>query len=54
MLLGRQNTEAMKLIERMQVPKSGFLRIDTCVPEPGLDALQQVGTAVMALKPAPP
>jgi hypothetical protein len=49
MLLGRQDTEAMKLVERMEVPKSGFLRIDVCVSEPGLDPLQQVGTAVIAL-----
>jgi hypothetical protein len=52
MLLGRQDIEAMKLVERTEVPKSGFSRIDVCVSEPGLDPLQQVGTAVIALNRA--
>jgi len=33
----------------MQVTKSGLLRIDTDLPERGLDPLQQVRTAVIAL-----
>jgi hypothetical protein len=33
----------------MQVPKPGVLRIDADRPKPGLDPLQQVGTAVIAL-----
>jgi hypothetical protein len=49
MLLGRQDAEAMQLVVRMQVPKSGLLWIDPDRPEPGLDSLQEVGTAVIAL-----
>ena len=49
MLLGRQDTAAMKLVERMQVTKSGLLRIDTDLHERGLDPLQEVRTAVIAL-----
>jgi hypothetical protein len=49
MLLGRQDAAAMKLVKRMEVTKTQLLRIDADLPEPGLDPLQQVGTAVIAL-----
>jgi hypothetical protein len=49
MLLGRQDTATMNLVERLQVMKSGLLRIDSDLPERRLDPLQQVRTAVIAL-----